>query len=69
MLGEVTDGSRRSPCVDVLSVPLAELRAASESTLPGAVRLSRPMARRVDPGQAGRAVIAQADLIAAWLSG
>ena len=27
------------------------------------------MARRVDPGQAGRAVIAQADLIAAWLSG
>ena len=27
------------------------------------------MARRVDPGQVGRAVIAQADLIAAWLSG
>jgi uncharacterized protein (TIGR03083 family) len=27
------------------------------------------MARRVDPGQAGRAVIAQADLVAAWLSG
>ena len=27
------------------------------------------MARRVDPGQAGRAVIAQADLLAAWLSG
>jgi uncharacterized protein (TIGR03083 family) len=27
------------------------------------------MARRVDPGSVGRAVIAQADLIAAWLSG
>ena len=27
------------------------------------------MGRRVDPGQAGRAVIAQADLVAAWLSG
>jgi uncharacterized protein (TIGR03083 family) len=27
------------------------------------------MARRVDPGQAGRAVIGQADLVAAWLSG
>jgi uncharacterized protein (TIGR03083 family) len=27
------------------------------------------MARRIDPGQVGRAVIAQADLIAAWLSG
>jgi uncharacterized protein (TIGR03083 family) len=27
------------------------------------------MARRVDPGAAGRAVIAQTDLVAAWLSG
>src|SRR5512133_42759 len=27
------------------------------------------MPRRVDPGQTGRAVVAQADLVAAWLSG
>ena len=58
---------------DVLSVPLAELRAAHESTLPARCSTEpADTARRVDPaGGPGRAcaVIAQADLLAAWLSG